>query len=164
MSPGEQNCSNWEPLCKEESNSRCTKSQRKEVSALGVAGTQPARCGGLKDVDYTSYSLSLLPAPAPRVFTPGYSESVAGLTENLYWVWQLALLGPCLLAQGWQPLLCGSLSLWVRLLCLTDQFPSCWAGKASFHLSHSSEVLAGSKQQKQTLVTTRKINHWLLGC
>lgn len=45
----------------------------------------------------------------------------------------------------------GSLSPGVRLLCLTDQLPSRWAGRTSFHLSHSSTVSAGSKQQKWAL-------------
>lgn len=58
--------------------------------------------------------------------------------------------------------LCGSLSLWIRLLCLTDQFPSCWAGRTSFHPSHSNEVGACSKPPKGTLIL-RKINHPLSG-
>lgn len=40
------------------------------------------------------------------------AQHVAGLAESPYWKWQLALLGPCLLAHRWQ-LLSKTDSLWV---------------------------------------------------
>lgn len=94
--------------------------------------------------------------------TPGHSC----LDTQRAWLGWESLLNVTACPAGSLPLstrmtaaLCGSLSLWISLLCLTDQFPSRWAGRTFFHLSHGSEVGAGSKPQEGVMINIRKIKH-----
>lgn len=119
-------------------------------------GTQSGRCGKLGDVACLSCSLSLLSVPSCLI-----------LREQGWADWE-SLLNVTACPAGSLPLSIkdDSYSLWQpfsvgQLFCLTDQFCSHWVGRTSFHLSWSSQVWAGSKQQKGTLVNTGKINHWL---
>lgn len=132
------------------------KIQRQKVHALGMAGTWSARCGTGGHTDrhgkldmWNTHSVhchSFL-FPHPGRFMPRYSESMGGLAENPYWLWQLALLGPCFLAQGWQLLSgaafpCGSDSFaWLTNSLHTGQegLPSVWATVAKSGLLLSNK-------------------------
>lgn len=142
-------------------------SQRKEVSALGVAGTRSARRGcrwALSQPGVGSWEMW----PAHHVHCHCFLLPHACILREQGWADWESLLNVTACPAGSLPLSIkdDSCSLWQpfpvgQLFCLTDQFCSHWVGRTSFHLSCSSQVWAGSKQQKGTLVNTGKINHWL---
>lgn len=102
----------------------------KETSALCQAGGYLGMCMFSQVWESGRHRLSSMPLVIPFCSLSPWGVTagctVCGLAgQNSYWMWQFALLGLCLLAQGWQLLSTLQPFSGGRPLCLLDQFPSC---------------------------------------